>query len=63
MADLALRGAAALTASLMAPTDFALALYSERIVPALNLAMMALLLVPLTLAALLRGPAPPARSR
>lgn len=55
--------AAALTASLMAPTDFALALYSERIVPALNLAMMALLLVPLTLAALLRGPAPPARSR
>lgn len=55
--------AAAVAAAVMAPTDFALARYSERIVPALNLIMVAVLLIPLTLAARLRGQAPPSRSR
>ena len=55
--------AAGLTAAAIAPTDFVLAEYSERIIPAPNLVMVAALLIPLTLAVRLRGQEPPLRSR
>ena len=53
--------AAFAVASVMAPTNFVLTALSERFVPALNLIMAGLLILPAALAAHIKGQGPPSR--